>query len=252
MRKREPEAAALGRLDAPPLRSGSMRFALPIGVGLHLAVGLALTLEAARFRSAQLPPFAPLAIRLAPPPAEGLRSGDPASLATDDGAERSAARRAPDRSALLAMLDRIPPPEPAPFGFENGLPEGSLTGFPDGLPEGVLGGLPGGVPGGIIGAPGGAADPTVPPPDRPPVPLLTPRPRFPEEAVRNGVRGRVVLRALITERGTVEVLRVLRSVPELDQAATRLVEAEWRFRPAERNGRPVAALSDLVIRFNLR
>jgi outer membrane biosynthesis protein TonB len=56
---------------------------------------------------------------------------------------------------------------------------------------------------------------------------------------------------VIDERGSVRVLKVLRSVPELDEEAIRVVESSWRFHPATRNGRPVAALSDLIVRFSL-
>ncbi len=248
-----------GDLGAPAPHSSHMRFAIPVGIGLHLGFGLVLVHDAARFRPADLPGFASIATRLVAPPAEGLRRGNSTSITPEDSSEEPALperRRttvsAPGRHSVLAMLDRAPLSPLDVFGFEEGIPQGTLTGFPDGLPEGVRGGLPGGVPGGRIGAPRGEGDPILPPPDEPPVALLTPGPRFPEEAVRSGVRGRVVLRALITERGSVEVLRVLRSVPELDREATRLVESEWRFRPAQRNGRPVAALSDLVVRFTLR
>ncbi len=258
MRTPPPEAdPVIGRLGVAPPRSGHMHLALPIGLALHLGAVLAAVHEGLRFDAGNLPQFGAVIGQLVAPPAEGLRLGDSSALPTDEGTPeetRRARRKPPDRSALLAMLDRTPPIAPAAsFGFEWGVPRGALDGFPDGLPEGVRGGLPGGTPGGAFGFPArGAADPVLPQPDQPPVPIRMPSPRFPEEAVRNGVRGRVVLRALITERGTVEVLRVLRSVPELDQEATRLVESEWRFRPAQRNGRPVPALSDLVVRFTLR
>ncbi len=256
MRNPPPEADAIGNLGVAPPRSSRMRLAFPIGISLHLGAGLALVHEGARFPYGDLPQFGAIVGKLVAPPAEGLRLGDSSAPVPDeiapDETRRRTRRNSPDRNVLLAMLDRAPRAAPAPFGFEDGIPEGSLDGFPDGLPEGVRGGLPGGVPGGAIGSPNRDADPVLPPPDRPPVPILMPGPRFPEEAVRNGVRGRVVLRALITERGTVEVLRVLRSVPGLDKEAMRLVESEWRFRPAQRNGRPVPAISELVVRFDLR
>jgi TonB family protein len=78
-----------------------------------------------------------------------------------------------------------------------------------------------------------------------------PQPSYTRQAIRDNVTGAVVLRVVIDERGDVRVLKVVRSIPELDEEAIRVVEAGWRFHPATKNGRPVAALSDLVVRFNL-
>jgi protein TonB len=78
-----------------------------------------------------------------------------------------------------------------------------------------------------------------------------PQPSYTRQAIRDNVAGSVVLRVVIDERGEVRVLKVIRSVPELDEEAIRVVEADWRFHPATKNGRPVAALSDLIVRFNL-
>jgi TonB family protein len=78
-----------------------------------------------------------------------------------------------------------------------------------------------------------------------------PQPSYTRQAIRDNVTGAVVLRAVIDERGDVRVLKVVRSVPELDEEAIRVVESSWRFHPATKNGRPVPALSDLVVRFNL-
>ena len=153
-------------------------------------------------------------------------------------------------SDLSLMLDGIEPP--ASFGTEQGIPEGMWDGLAFGEVGGVIGGLPGGVPGGQIGGLREEADPVLPPPDEPPAAISMRRPRFPSQALRDGVRGRVVLRALITVQGAVKVLRILRSVPGLDAEAVRVVESEWRFRPARLDGRPVPALSDLVVRFSLR
>jgi protein TonB len=78
-----------------------------------------------------------------------------------------------------------------------------------------------------------------------------PQPSYTQEAIRDNVTGAVVLRVVIDEQGRVRVLRVLRSVPALDEEAIRVVESRWRFQPATKNGRPVPTLSDLVVRFNL-
>ena len=242
------------RLPSPGLRSS-----LPLGVLCHVGVLWLIVESSLSFDASRLPPPAFHRVMLSAPPAAAVRSGDPKATPTPenllldvDAAHRREPRLSEMRSELLAMLDRTEV-EAGVFGAEEGIPEGLWDGLPLGRAEGVRGGIPGGVPGGRIGGLGNAgADPWFPPPDEPPEPIRMPRPRFPREALRNGVRGRVVLRAVITARGTVEVVRLLRSVPALDTEAVRVVESEWRFRPARRNGRPVPALSDLVVRFTLR
>lgn len=242
----------------PVVASFGLRASLPLGVLLHFA-GLWFFLHSSLLSGSEpVPPVASHQVRLLAPPAAALLVGDPAAAPDPEDRSRGSSltprplERSPfvptDLSTLLNALE----PLPASFGAEQGIPEGIWDGFAFGRAEGVLGGLPGGVPGGRIGGLRKDADPVLPPPDEPPAPISMPRPRFPTEALRGGVRGRVVLRALITERGTVEVLRVLRSVPILDAEAVRVVESEWRFRPARRRGRPVPALSDLVVRFSLR
>lgn len=240
----------------PETPSPGFGISLPLGMLLHVALLAVLLHSSFRWSPGQLPAVESYRVHLFAPPAAALRQGDPAARPDPEDlaqAPRETPRRlsAPLAPAdLVQMMDRIE--VPSSFGAENGIPEGVWDGLEFGKPEGVVGGIPGGVQGGQIGGLREDADPVLLPPDEPPAPIAMPRPRFPTEALRDGVRGRVVLRALITERGTVEVLRVLRSVPGLDGEAIRVVEAEWRFRPAQRNGRPVPSLSDLVVRFTLR
>ena len=242
----------------PPGALGrSFGVSLPIGVLLHAAVAALLLYPAFAFRAAELPPVESYRVQLFAPPAAALRLGDPA--AAPDPEERAPAARPQPRSQPVlrlasADLSRIlaGADPPTSFGAEQGIPEGVWDGLEFGTRAGVVGGIPGGVQGGQIGGLRVEADPILPPPDEPPMALSMPNPRFPAAALREGVRGRVVLRALITERGTVQVLRILRSVPGLDAEAIRVVESEWRFRAARRNGRPTPSLSDLVVRFTLR
>lgn len=228
---------------------------------IHGAVVGALLHASWGFDPARLPvpPMKGDVLRLVAPPPAALPEGNPAAPRDPERVGTAATPRAPVSLAL-------PPPQPTPleallevveagapgFGALDGIPDGLFDGLPSGLAEGVVGGADGGVAGGRIGGLPGDADPVFPPPDEPPAAIAMPRPRFPAEALRNGIRGRVVLRAVISERGRVEVLRVVRSVPGLDEEAIRVVEAEWRFRPARRNGRPVASLGDLTVRFTLR
>lgn len=260
--RRAPDFGAGLSPAATPKRS-PLR-ALPLGLALHLAAAALALDTAASFRADRLPAPAAHRVRLASLPPAASRLGDSVVSARRPEGARPAAPAVPvpprpaepvpvmprpaDLSSMLAMLEEVRVPPPAPEALRGGVRSAGVLGRPDG----ALGGLPGGVPGGSVHGLRGRGDPDLPPPDTPPRPLAMPRPRFPAEALRDGVRGRVVLRALITARGTVEVLRILRSVPGLDREAVRVVESEWRFRPAQLRGRPVPALSDLSVRFSLR
>ncbi len=240
----------------PHTPSPGFGISLPLGVTLHGALLVLLLHPSFEVRSDQLPAFEAYRVHLFAPPAAALRLGNPTAEPEPEHASATirdtAARLAPlfQRADVVEVLEAVE--FPSSFGSEHGIPDGFWEGLEFGEPAGVVGGIPGGVQGGQIGGLREAADPVLPPPDEPPAALAMPRPRFPKQALRDGVRGRVVLRALITERGTVEVLRILRSIPGLDTEAIRVVESEWRFRPAQRNGRPVASLSNLVVRFSLR
>ncbi len=61
----------------------------------------------------------------------------------------------------------------------------------------------------------------------------------------------VTLAALVDTQGRTVDVRVIRSVPALDQAAAACVK-EWRFRPAQRGGRPVAYWITIPVEFPSR
>ncbi len=86
-----------------------------------------------------------------------------------------------------------------------------------------------------------------------PTPLSgNPRPRYPFAARRKGIEGRVVLRVTVLASGRVEDLAVERTSGSrlLDRAALEAVR-RWRFAPATRLGRPVAATVRVPIAFRL-
>lgn len=80
-----------------------------------------------------------------------------------------------------------------------------------------------------------------------------PKPVYPYSARRQGRQGRVVLRVEVRPDGTAEAVSIERSSGDarLDEAALAAVR-QWRFRPAQRNGAPVAADVRVPIRFSLR
>jgi TonB family protein len=78
-------------------------------------------------------------------------------------------------------------------------------------------------------------------------------PLFPEKARRNRRQGVVFVEARINIRGTVDsvvVLNPARSWDGLDQAAAEAVR-RWRFRPATRDGKPIAGAAVQRLDFEL-
>lgn len=76
-------------------------------------------------------------------------------------------------------------------------------------------------------------------------------PVYPPLALRAGVGGTVILEAVIGSDGTVQDLRVLRSIPLLDGAAIEAVR-QWLFTPTLLNGEPVPVVMTVTVTFRLR
>ena len=76
-------------------------------------------------------------------------------------------------------------------------------------------------------------------------------PEYPLIARNARVQGTVILEAVINDRGTIERVRVLRSVPLLDAAAIAAVQ-NWRYTPTLLNGAPVSVLMTITINFTLQ
>jgi protein TonB len=77
------------------------------------------------------------------------------------------------------------------------------------------------------------------------------RPIYPALALSVKVEGKVILEAVINERGGVERVKVLKSIPLLDAAAIEAV-SRWRYTPTLLNGTPVAVLMTITINFTLK
>jgi protein TonB len=136
-------------------------------------------------------------------------------------------------------------------------------GSEEGVPDGVEGGILGGIVGGFI------TDLPQPPPPPPPPPAPAARdpvrvggdlkapalvervePEYPPLAVRAKVEGVVILEALVDLQGRVESVRVLRSIPLLDNAAIAAVR-QWRYSPLLLNGQPERFVLTVTLRFSL-
>jgi protein TonB len=86
---------------------------------------------------------------------------------------------------------------------------------------------------------------------REPRKIVDARPVYPALALSVKIQGAVILEAVINERGGVERVRVLKSIPLLDAAAIDAV-SRWRYTPTLLNGTPVAVLMTITINFTLK
>ena len=76
------------------------------------------------------------------------------------------------------------------------------------------------------------------------------QPVYPEEARAAGVKGVVILEAIIDQQGRVSEVRVLRSLPLLDEAAIDAVR-QWEYTPTMLNGLPVPIVMTVTVQFAL-
>ncbi|HVO82482.1 MAG TPA: TonB family protein [Terriglobales bacterium] len=76
------------------------------------------------------------------------------------------------------------------------------------------------------------------------------QPIYPEQALRSGLHGPVVLEAWIAKDGTVRDLKLVRGYFVLGQAAYQAVK-QWRYKPYLLNGRAVEAQTYITVDFKL-
>ena len=75
-------------------------------------------------------------------------------------------------------------------------------------------------------------------------------PVYPADAQEAKVQGVVIIEARIERDGTVSRARVLKSIPELDDAAVEAVR-QWEFTPTLLNGVPVPVIMTVTVQFTL-
>jgi protein TonB len=178
-------------------------------------------------------------------------------------------RKEPDRLKIAKEKRESPPqrqPAPEPEPVSPSVPEtgtetattgqatpqtGLAAGAVGGIAGGVVGGVQGGVIGGVIGGSGSGPIP-VGQVANPPLLLSRVVPEYPQLARRRGIEGLVVLEAILDHQGKIEdEIKVLQSVPLLDEAAIQAVR-QWRFKPArDQHGRAVRVILEVPIRFVL-
>ena len=155
--------------------------------------------------------------------------------------------RAPEAARQAATVAKGPViPLEAPSEIK---PEAPAPIVDEGVPGGVEGGIPGGVVGGVLGGMLEAAPPPPPPPApiqakpvriggdlKAPALLKRVEPLYPPIAVQAHLTGVVILEATVNEHGTVDDVRVLRSVNQiLDREAVTAVR-QWQYSPLSLNG----------------
>lgn len=117
-----------------------------------------------------------------------------------------------------------------------------------GVIGGVIGGVMGGVVGGVIG-PIPAEPPVKAVGDiKPPQLVRAVEPVYPPEAKEKGIEGIVILEVMTDAGGRVAETRILKSVPELDQAAIEAVR-QWLYEPLIIDGRPRPVIFTVTVRF---
>ena len=87
-----------------------------------------------------------------------------------------------------------------------------------------------------------------------PKPTHTEKPKYTAEAMKRGIQGSVLLDMVVLTDGTVDSVKVVRSLDPtygLDDEAIRAAR-QWRFEPGLKDGKPVAVLVTLELTFWLR
>jgi len=220
---------------------------LPVSILIHaLVIGAALGASIWFVGDVPEPPI-PVTFYAAAPPPPPPPPAAPKPAAPKPEAPKVVPVKPVEMTQPLVMPETVPQPlavpEPVPDAGVAGGVEGGVEG---GVPGGVMGGVPGGTGAGMGSEPlrvGGDVK----------APVLTSRtePSYPEAARKARMEGVVILEAIITDQGTVEDVRVLKSVnPLLDASAVRAVQ-QWKYKPATLGGRAVRVYLTVTVTFRL-
>jgi periplasmic protein TonB len=222
--------------DSTPQQATARRSAWPLAISVLLHAGAIATLVVAGARG--------------PAPDAGERPIDVlflrAARAANDAAEAPAAAASPAaRQAARerqAMLDRLV----QPTGIPGSGPAAAAAAAAPGTPSPAGAEAPGGEAELPVEAGGGVVSPVL-------IESSGVQPVYPEEALRAGLEGLVVLEAIVDERGKVgHDIKIVRSLdPSCDEAAVAAVR-QWRFRPATRDGKPIKVRRIFPILFRLQ
>jgi len=225
---------------------GRKALSLPVSLALHvLVIGVALGASIWFVEDIPEPPI-PVTFYAAapPPPPPPPAAAKPAAPKPET--QKPIPVKPSEMTAPTVIPERIPEPLAAPEAELPGEGEGVEGGVPGGVPGGVIGGVTGGTGPGLSEEPlrvgGDVKAPQI---------INRVEPSYPEAARKARMEGVVILEAIITASGSVEEVKVLKSVnPLLDSAAQRAVQ-QWRYRPATLNGRAVRVYLTVTVTFNL-
>lgn len=233
-------------LTQPERRTGRVTATLATSVALHTGLALTVAILPLLFYD-QIPAqealraffVQPLEVVPPPPPPPPPPAGARADV-------RPAPKVQLDQTAFVAPIEvpaEIRPEESIDLGIEGGVAGGVEGGVPGGVIGGIVGGLPQNAPppqaairvGGQVKAPKKVKDVT---------------PVYPELATQARVQGVVILECTISPQGRVTDVKILRSIPLLDQAAVDAVR-QWAYTPTLLNGVPVPVIMTVTVTFSL-
>jgi len=82
------------------------------------------------------------------------------------------------------------------------------------------------------------------------VPLKRVEPVYPESAKEAGIHGIVLMQVVVDKEGNVSKVKIIKGVPQLDQAAIDAVR-QWVYKPTHLNGKPVSVITTVSMVFRL-
>ncbi len=85
--------------------------------------------------------------------------------------------------------------------------------------------------------------------DEPPQLKTQIRPKYPSEAKKKGIKGKVYVKVFINEKGVASDAIILQGIPGLNQAAIDAVK-KAKYKPAKLKGKPVGVWVNLSLNFN--
>jgi protein TonB len=181
--------------------------------------------------------------QLVPPDPEPPKNPDPTLIVEPTVVAPQLAQLPQINLLNLGDPNGVPGPPSAGPGVGGGIGTGQGRGVGEGKGPGVGPGEGGGFGGGPFRVGGGVTPPTI---------LSRVEPQYSEEARKARYQGTVVLEAIVKRDGTVDILRVVRSLGfGLDENAIQALK-QWRFKPGLRNGVPVDVALNIEVNFNLR
>lgn len=181
--------------------------------------------------------------QLVPPDPEPPKNPDPKLIVEPTVVAPQLAQLPQINLLNLGDPNGVPGPPSAGPGVGGGIGTGQGRGVGEGKGPGVGPGEGGGNGGGPFRVGGGVSPPTI---------VSRVEPQYSEEARKARYQGTVVLEAIVRRDGTVDILRVIRSLGfGLDENAIQALK-QWRFRPGMRNGVPVDVALNIEVNFNLR